>query len=286
MRGRRQKSGNNWIGIAIAFLVVAIAAVGIWLGVAWIGRYFTVSSPTVTLTETTLPVVLPDPVPPNQYDLTAFGVDGEFITYSGAESTTRGIDVSDHQGVIDWEQVARDGIDFAVVRIGYRGYTQGGITMDAYYEENIQGALDNGIEVGVYFFSQAISEEEALEEAAVVLDAIAGYDITYPVVFDWEEVSAEARTDHMTSVLLTQCTIAFCEAVREAGYVPGVYFNQTFGYQYFHLSELQDYVLWLAQYDTAPDFLYNFQMWQYTARGTVAGIDTPMDLNLSFWQPD
>lgn len=222
----------------------------------------------------------------NEYNQNSFIKTGEFITYTGVEPTTVGIDVSDHQLDIDWETVAGEGIDFAVIRVGYRGYTEGSLNMDTRFEQNIQGALDNGIDVGVYFFSQAITVEEAIEEAELVLEAIEAYDIRYPVVFDWEEILSDARTDHMTPELLTECTIAFCDLVEEAGYTAGVYFNQTYGYNHFNLLDLEDYVLWLAQYSTAPDFYYHFDMWQYTATGTLAGIETPVDLNMSFWQPE
>ena len=166
------------------------------------------------------------------------------------------------------------------------GYTKGDTTLDELFYDNVGGAVSNGIAVGVYFFSQAISEEEAVEEAEIVLRAIEGLDITYPVIFDWEDIPQEARTDGMDPMTLTSCAAAFCETIEQAGYTAGVYFNQVYGYQHYDLKVLEDYVFWLAQYDDAPDFYYDFQMWQYTNAGAVSGITGDVDLNLSFWQPE
>ena len=178
--------------------------------------------------------------------------------------------------------MAADGIDFAIIRLGYRGYTEGGLMMDERFQANIQGALDAGLEVGVYFFSQAITPQEAEAEAAFVLNAVEDYEITYPIAFDWEPITGgqTARTDGLTGEMLTQCAAAFCAKVAEAGYEPAVYFNQDLGYLHYDLRELTDYTLWLAEYDTKPDFYYHFDLWQYTHTGTVAGIQGNVDLNL------
>lgn len=222
----------------------------------------------------------------NEYDLTCFSKEDGFIVYSGEETARRGIDVSSHQGTIDWAAVAADGVEYAIIRVGYRGYTQGDTALDELFYENVGGALENGIEVGVYFFSQAITEEEAVEEAEIVLRAIEGLKITYPVVFDWEDIQGEARTDGMDPVTLTNCALAFCETIEAAGYPACIYFNQAFGYQQYNLLALDDYIFWLAQLDDVPNFYYDFQMWQYTHEGEVNGIEGPVDLNLSFWQPE
>lgn len=137
-----------------------------------------------------------------------------------------GIDVSTYQGEIDWEQVALSGIDFAMIRLGLRGYTQGGIRMDSMFERNIDEALAAGLDVGVYFFSQAVSVQEAEEEADFVLGQLEGYTLTYPVVFDWESVSdASARTNHMDAEEVTRCAAAFCDKIAAAGYTPMIYVN-------------------------------------------------------------
>lgn len=209
-----------------------------------------------------------------------YGEDG-FIRCSAVDALV-GIDVSSHQKEIDWSAVADAGVDYAMIRVGYRGYDLGGLYVDSNWEQNVTGALDAGLEVGVYFYSQAITVAEALEEAELVLMTIKQYDITFPVVFDWECVGADARTYGLSARMVTDCTAAFCQTVATAGYTPMFYFNQSMARDTFRLPELQDYDFWLAQYDDAMTFTYNVQMWQYTNQGQVAGISTDVDLNLSF----
>ena len=227
---------------------------------------------------------LPEPseIPPNPYRDGAFQLDERgYLSYEDAPFT-RGLDVSAHQKVIDWSRVAATGMRFAMVRAGYRGYTQGTIQKDEYFDANMSGALANGMEVGVYFFSQAITPQEAEEEADYILSAIEGYNITYPIAFDWEPITSGsgARTESLDNRTLTQCAAAFCAKVREAGYTPAVYFNQSLGYLRYDLRELADYDLWLAEYDSKPDFYYHFDLWQYTHIGRVAGIEGDVDLDL------
>ena len=223
-------------------------------------------------------------MPLNPYDRQAFSLDGKGrVTYEkdGGRAKT-GVDVSTYQGEIDWQAVAADGIEFAILRLGYRGYTEGGLFLDQTFTSNLQGALDAGLDVGVYFFSQAITPEEAEEEAQFILDAVQGYEITYPIAFDWEPISPgeEARTDSLDNGVLTRCAGAFCAKIREAGYTPAVYFNQSLGYLRYNLRELTEHILWLAEYDTKPDFYYHFDLWQYTHTGQVAGIQGDVDLDL------
>lgn len=207
-----------------------------------------------------------------------------FLTYSdGGITSYAGIDVSEHQAEIDWDAVTASGVDFAMIRVGYRGYTAGTISADPYFQQNIEGALAAGIKVGVYFFSQAVTTEEAVEEADFVLSLIDGYDVSYPIAFDWELVQDEsARTNELTSEELTACTIAFCDRISEAGYQPIIYFNQMAGYTHFLLTDLNHYDFWLAEYNQTPNFLFSFHMWQYSSTGTVDGINEPVDLNISF----
>lgn len=208
-------------------------------------------------------------------------VDG-FMTYTGPGGPGRvGIDVSAHQKEIDWTQVAESGVEFAIIRVGYRGYETGNLNLDAYFEANITGALENGLTVGIYFFSQATDVAEAEEEAAQVLEWIEPYPITYPVVFDWEPIwDAPARTDYVEDETVTECAKAFCEAVEAAGYIPAVYFNRNQGYGVMDLAKLSDYDFWLAEYEPVPSFRYHFEIWQYSCTGTVPGIALPVDLNL------
>lgn len=207
------------------------------------------------------------------------------VQYAWEGQTARtGIDVSSHQGTIDWKAVAGDGVEFAIIRVGFRGYDQGELNMDKTFAYNIKGALDAGLEVGAYFFSQAITPQEAVEEADFVLEALEGYDLTYPVVFDWEPIKPgkNARTDGLDGKTLTECARAFCDRIRAGGREPMVYTNQDMGYLSFRLYQLTGIPLWLAEYDTAPDFYYAFRLWQYSNTGKVAGIKNQVDLNLDF----
>lgn len=205
-------------------------------------------------------------------------------SYTGSDfETRRGVDISEHQNEIDWQQVAQSGVDFAYIRLGYRGYTEGGMFEDAYYKQNIEGALANGLDVGVYFFSQAISVGEALEEAKYVLDRVEGYDISLPIMFDWEKIEGGgARTDGLPTETLDDCAVAFCETIKNAGYSAGVYFNRHLGYYGFDLSKLTDYEFWLAVPGDFPDFYYRTDIWQYTFTASVPGISTETDMNLMF----
>ena len=221
----------------------------------------------------------------NSYDASKFYQQDGLIRYSGDIPAHVGVDVSSHQQDIDWQAVAAAGVEFAMIRVGYRGYTEGEIQPDAYFEQNIRLAQEAGLDVGVYFFSQAINADEALEEAQFVLDALEGHSLQYPVIFDWEDIEAEARTDGMDSIILSGCAYAFCNAIEQAGYRAGIYFNQRQGYQEFDLLKLQDYIFWLAEYNPTPTFSYDFQIWQYANDGRIDGISTDVDLNLSFYEP-
>ncbi|MGI5962970.1 MAG: GH25 family lysozyme [Lawsonibacter sp.] len=161
-------------------------------------------------------------VPVNEYHPEGFALDDKGrvqYTWDGRQAKT-GIDVSFYQKEIDWQAVADDGVDFAIIRLGYRGYTEGGLRTDSQFEANLQGALDAGIETGVYFFSQAITPQEAEEEAEFVLQQLAQRPLAYPVVFDWEFITPgeQARTDMMDGDTLTQCALAFCRTIEAAGY--------------------------------------------------------------------
>ena len=207
------------------------------------------------------------------------------ISYSGEGYTClTGIDVSEHQYDINWQKVAADGIDFAIIRTGYRGYTSGGIYEDKFFRQNIEGALANGIKVGVYFFSQATDTEEATAEAAYVLSMIEenDVDVTYPVVFDWEmDYSSNARVNGVSRDTVTKCAAAFCQKIRGAGYTPCIYFNTVTGYLVYDLDQLSDYDFWLAEYNDKPSFYYGFQLWQNSCTGTVAGIDCDVDMDMA-----
>ena len=231
---------------------------------------------------------LPDPSPirKNTYldDLYQLDEETGYLSYLGVNSI-RGIDVSAHQKEIDWSQVAASGMRFAMIRAGYRGYTRGAIQKDAYFDANMQGALSNGMEVGVYFFSQALTPAEAEEEAYLLLDWIKDYNVTYPVVFDWEEQDHDdSRTQGCDGNTITACALAFCKVIEDAGYLPMTYGSPKKVYEgNLDLGYLQNYPFWLAHYtkDTAPtSFRYHYSIWQYSSSGHVDGIDGRVDLNL------
>ena len=269
----KEKSWKLAVGLIAAAVLCAAVALFIWQQQP---EYFTYRDQQLEAIKA---------VDRNRYDPQAFTQEENgWITYekNGRKALT-GIDVSVYQGDIDWEAVAQPGVEFAIIRLGYRGYSQGAIQLDRNFEQNMRGALEAGLDVGVYFFSQATTVLEAEEEADFVLENLRGYPITFPVVFDWEFVTADqARTHEMEGEALTDCALAFCELVATAGYTPMVYFNQDIGYFYYQLDELDQYPFWLAEYDSKPDFFYDFEIWQYTHTGTVPGIQGSVDLNLAF----
>ena len=196
----------------------------------------------------------------------------------------KGIDVSQYQGKIDWKKVANDDIEYALIRLGIRGYTEGEIKKDENFETNIKGAFANNIDAGVYFFTQATSVKEAEEEAEFVLDALEPYNITYPVILDIETVSSDkARTKDLTKEERTEYAIAFCEMIKNAGYKPMIYGNLKSFMLLLDIEQLEEYDKWFAGYDTEVYFPYEFKIWQYTDKGKVSGIDTDVDINISFY---
>ena len=214
-----------------------------------------------------------------------FSTDGGYIDYTGNEyAALRGIDVSEHQGEIDWNSVKNDGVQFAVIRVGYRGYKQGVLATDAYFKRNIEGALAAGLRVGVYFFSQATSAEEGKEEAAYLIEQIKSYNVTLPVFFDWERVTnvGATRVDSVTGETITAACLAFCNTVKAGGYEPGVYFYRNLGYYEYKLGELSDLLFWVGAPGESPDFYYRHTFWQYSAEGTVSGIQKATDLDIWF----
>ncbi len=230
-------------------------------------------------------VPLYDDIPASSFSADEFYSDGTYIDYNGTNYTAkRGIDVSEHQGEIDWQAVRDDGVDFAIIRAGYRGYSEGKLFEDAYFRKNIEDALAAGIEVGVYFFSQSVDTAEAAEEAAFLLGIIEGYNLSLPVYYDWERVSnvGETRTDNVDGTTITDCCLAFCAAVESAGFEAGVYFYRSLGYYDYELDRLTNLVFWVGAPADSPDFYYKHRMWQYSFTGTVSGIEGGTDLNLLF----
>ena len=202
---------------------------------------------------------------------------------NGQVVSRKGIDVSKHPGEIDWQQVAADGVEYAFIRVGLRGYGTGKLVEDEYFEQNITGALGAGIKVGVYFYSQAVNETELLEEANFVLEKIAPYRVECPVVYDVEKVSgAEGRMNSLTVEERTNLTLLFCQTIENAGYKPMIYHNMEMGALMLDLSALEEYDKWFAYYNQDFYYPYQYEIWQYTDSGTVNGIEGPVDLNISF----
>lgn len=222
----------------------------------------------------------------NTYNPESFMADGDGVVHyyeEGERISRKGIDVSRYQEKIDWEKVAEDEVDYAFVRLGIRGYTEGEILEDETFQKNIEGALKNDIDVGVYFFTQAMSVEEAEEEAEFVIESIAPYKVAYPVVIDVEAVtSANARSNDLSKEERTKYCIAFCEKVKEAGYTPMIYGNLKTFMLLLNIEQLEEYDKWFAYYDETYYFPYDFKIWQYTNKGKVSGIKGDVDLNVSF----
>ena len=195
----------------------------------------------------------------------------------------RGIDVSEHQKDIDWQK-ASSGIDFAFIRVGRRGSTEGGLFDDVYFERNLNGARENGLMTGVYMFSQAVNVAEAIEEAHYILDRIDGWEIALPIVYDWEKIDeSNSRTLEVSMETRTDCAVAFCETIKNAGYEPCVYFNRNLGYYGYDLSRLTAYMSWFSLPESGfPNFYYAVDGWQYSFTETVPGISVETDMSLWF----
>lgn len=220
----------------------------------------------------------------NTYDASAFYEEDGFLRYRAMQHMV-GIDVSEHQQSVDWQKVRESGVEFVVLRVGYRGYTEGGLREDETFAGYYDGAKAAGLKVGAYFFSQAMDVQQAREEASYACELIGERTLDLPLFYDWETVSGSERIPSPDGLPLTDCAVAFCKVVRRNGFEAGVYFNQSLGYRYFDLSKLQEFTLWLAEYDATPDFVYHFDCLQYTDAGTVDGIEGSVDLDL-FFLPD
>ena len=203
--------------------------------------------------------------------------DGQVVSH-------KGIDVSKHQGNIDWAKVAADGVEFAFVRAGLRGYgTEGKLVEDDTFEQNVTGALQAGLKVGVYFYSQAITEEEVLEEANLVLEKVKPYNIQLPIVFDVEKVSGgKGRANALSVEERTHLAALFCQTIQDAGYKPMIYHNMEMGTLMLDLGQLEQYDKWFAYYNDDLYYPYAYKIWQYSEHGAVDGINEEVDLNIWF----
>ena len=222
-------------------------------------------------------------IPPeaNPYGRLDFQYDRNNYLYALKTDSYAGIDVSIYQGEIDWEKVKASGIDFAIIRLGFRGYgEEGKLVEDEMAQTNLQGATEAGLPIGAYFFSQALSIEEADEEIEYMLEILGDYALQMPIVLDWEIPTDTARTANMDARTLTDIQKHFCALMTEMGYQPMVYFNWHQASNLMYLSELEDYPFWLALYRDRMTFPYKVEMWQYTDKGRVPGIEANVDINV------
>ncbi|MBD5482132.1 MAG: Lyzozyme M1 (1,4-beta-N-acetylmuramidase) [Lachnospiraceae bacterium] len=210
----------------------------------------------------------------------------EYQYYENEQLVThKGIDISSYQGAINWQQVAADGVEYAIIRLGIRGYgSEGRLVLDEYFIRNIEGATAAGVDVGVYFFTQALTPEEAREEADFVIEALSPYNLQCTVVLDVEDVNAaSARTNVLTMEQWTDNCIAFFDRIEEAGYRPMIYGNLKTFMLMLDMTRIEQYPKWFAAYTPYFYFPYAFDIWQYTDTAKVAGITGNVDMNISFY---
>lgn len=221
------------------------------------------------------------------YDWSKLVREGESgVSYEGDPRFTirKGVDISKNQGDVDWAALKEAGFEFVFIKIAARAYGEKGqLLPDEAFQKNIEGAQAAGLDAGVYFFSQAINEEEAIEEADLTIRMLKGYTLQLPVVFDPETIRDDtARTDNVSGEQFTKNAIAFCEHIRAAGYEPMIYSNMVWEDQFFEMERLQDYPIWYADYEKTPQTPYDFTFWQYSEKGEAPGVSGIVDLNIQF----
>jgi len=227
-------------------------------------------------------------IPRNSYDPDNYTIEDGFVAYynsDGKKISHVGVDLSYHNGKVDWNALAASPVEFVMLRCGYRGTTEGGLIEDENFRSYAQEANERGIDMDVYFFSQAINETEAVAEAEYVLKLIEDYDISYPVAFDTEYVDGEENRFNQADLSreeLTNITLAFLRRIEEAGYYPMVYASENWLRRRLDVAALADYDLWAPQYNEENDFMYDFTIWQYTESGSVPGVEGVCDINISF----
>ncbi len=237
----------------------------------------TILEPTISETEPENPTIPPDPNPYDRYD---FQYNRHNYLLLQNINSSPGIDVSAYQGSIDWEKVAASGIEFAIIRLGYRGYGSGKLVEDAYARDNLTGAAEAGLKVGAYFFSQALSNQEVDQEIDFMLEVLGDTQLDMPLVLDWEIPTADARTARMDARTLTNMQLHYCKIMEAKGYQPMVYFNWHQSENLYYLSELEEFPFWLALYQDRMTYPWKVEMWQYTCTGRVPGIAGDVDINV------
>ncbi len=259
-----QKNALRWVIVAQAVILAAALSCIVFLP----------GSPAVQT-----PTEPPSLLTKNPYTPEQFSYAGDYLSCTAGASSL-GIDVSEWQGEIDWQQVRSAGVEFVMIRIGWRGSEQGVLSVDTMAQTYYEGAVAAGLRVGGYFFSQAINPEEAQEEARFVLDTVKDWQIDMPIAYDWEYISDESRTASVDNATLTQCVAAFCSEIEQAGYSSMLYFNTHHAVHRLDLEVLRDFGFWFALYDGMLNTDFRVDMWQYTDRGSVPGIEGNVDINL------
>lgn len=207
----------------------------------------------------------------------------KYINDDGTSTSHMGIDVSTFQKEIDWQQVKDSGIEFAIIRCGFRGYgSEGKLVEDSMFRQHIEGATAVGIEVGIYFFTQAVTEDEAREEAEFLLDIVKDYKYSGPIVIDIEPATSQWRTYGLSGEQITSNVIAFCERIKEAGQTPMIYSGIKYFIRVMDYERLEPYSKWYAYYNDPLYFPYEISIWQYSMSGTVPGIGGDVDLDIIF----
>lgn len=219
------------------------------------------------------------------YDFTNLTKKGEQMSYlpDGKKKSFLGVDLSKFNGEIDFARLKEAGVEFVILKVGARGYGSGQIMADENYVKNIEAASQAGMKIGLYFFSQAITGDEAVEEANYVLSSIGDYKITYPIAYDMEYIANDkARIDNLTVNQKTDIAKAFLDTIQKAGHKPMIYGTKEWLLKEIDLTKLTAYDIWLSQQSDTPDYPYQFQMWQYSVNGKIGGISGDVDYNISF----
>ncbi len=288
MPQRLKKKHILWIAVGLcAAVVIAVVLTALLRPTpegeqqSFVDKVISVIRPTKPTSQPTQPTV--PKLPANPYGPEDFAYDGEFLECLTGSSKV-GIDVSYYQGDVDWHKVKEAGVEFVFVRLGYRSMKEGLLNEDICAQNNLKGAREAGLQVGAYFFSQALNAREAEEEAVYAMQILNGYELDLPLVYDWEFINETARTANMDKATLMECVKAFCETVEKAGRKPMVYFNRNMAANYLDMAELTAYPFWLAMYTDKMTYPNRVHFWQYSDKGRVPGIKGYVDLDV--WMTD
>ncbi|MDE6674986.1 MAG: glycoside hydrolase family 25 protein [Acetatifactor sp.] len=224
-------------------------------------------------------------LPKHEYDYTKLVCQSELMKYyeDSKQVSFVGVDISKAEDYVDFNKLKKAGIDFVMLRVGARGYSSGQLVIDEYFSDNIKRATDAKLEIGLYFFSQAITEAEAIEEANLVLQQIEGYTVRYPIAIDMEYVDNDtSRIEGLSRADKTTVTKAFLDTIQAAGYEAMIYGDKQWLIKQIDLSKLTGYDVWLSQIQDVPDYPYRFSMWQYSRDASINGISGYASLNISF----